>query len=96
MTPPTVSDVLQAHADRLTPHLLNRDLPDEARGAIGNAQHTIRVVSELGDLHKIKVIELPPRVEFWMPPSLFDSYITAGMAGMACYALGAFTAWVML
>lgn len=96
MNPPTVSDVLRAHADRLTPHLLNRDLPDEAACAIGNAQRTIRIVSELGDLHKIKVIELPPRVEFWMPPSLFDSYIAAALTAMLCYALGALTAWGVL
>ncbi len=91
MNPPTVSDVLQAHADRLTPHLLNRDLPDEARGAIAEAQHTIRVVSELGDLRKIKVIKLPPQVEFWMPPSLFDSYIAAALSALACYFAGAAT-----
>ena len=94
MTPPTISDVLRAHADRLTPHLLNRDLPDDAACAIAEAQHTIRVASELDNLHKIKVIKLPPRVEFWIPPSLFDSYIAAGMLALACYALGAFTAWV--
>ncbi len=67
MTPPTVSDVLQAHADRLTPHLLNRDLPDATRGAIAEARHTIRIVAELSECHKTKARELEPKANAELP-----------------------------
>jgi hypothetical protein len=145
MTPPTVSDVLRAHADRLTLHLMNRDLPDDAACAIGNAQHTIRIVADLSECHKTKARELEPKappvvrvedarlkvkalrskaaewravsadtgmaftplaedyireleaeaatLEAQIPPRPWASYIAAALA---CYALGAFTAWMML
>lgn len=56
-----VHDLLLAHAEKLTPHILYGELPEEAKDALVSAQRTIRRTAELPVCYKARVSELEPK-----------------------------------
>ena len=57
----SASDVLRHHASRLTRHLENDALPDEAVREIASAQRIIERVAELLPTFKVRADELEPK-----------------------------------